>query len=127
MLLEKLRIINYLNKRDTRDKFEVSDEKYTSCLALQKAKQLLWKVKSTQLPILQNASYCYSFVWSTQDNTGHKKFYVIDIFDNITYARTLENPAEIYNLPNIRDKVPFAKIYNNINRNVKDFLKTSAL
>lgn len=127
MLLKKLEIINYLNRRDKRDKFEKSEEKYTSLPALKKAKQLLWKIKSKYLPLLQNASYCYSFVWSSQDNGENKKFYVIDIFDDVTYTRTLENPADIYKLPQFKDKVPFTKVYNNINRNVKEFLKSSAL
>lgn len=126
MILKKLEIINYLNKRDKRIKFDRSEFKYTSLPALKKAKQLIWKVSSKKLPILQNASYCYSFVWVSGESYENKQYYVVDIYDEITYARTLKNPAEIYNLPQFKDKIPFVKLYSNINRVLKKFLKSAA-
>jgi len=124
MLIKKLEMINYLNKRDRTLKFRRSEDKltYTSSLARQKARQLLWKIKSKHLPLLQNASYCYSFVWTSGESYENKKYYVIDIYDDITYARVLTNPAEIYNFPQSKDKIPYDNIYNNINRIIKNFL-----
>jgi len=124
MLLKKLKMLNYINKRDKRIKFQKSDEKYTSVNALKKARQLLWKIKSNNLPLLQNATYCYCFVWTFEKPYENKIFYVVDIFDDITYVRILENPAKIYNLPDFRDKIPYTKLYNNINRAVKNFMKS---
>ena len=120
-------MINYLDKRDKRIKFEKDEYKYTSLPALKKAKQLLWKISLKRLPILQNASYCYSFVWSSNSPYENRKYYVVDIYDDITYARVLKNPADIYSLPQFKDKVPYTKIYNNINRIVKRFLKSANL
>jgi len=122
MLLKKIEMINYLNKRDKRIKFEKSEHKFTSLYAKKKAKQLLWKIKAKQLPLLQNASYCYSFVWIAGEAYENKKYYVVDIYDHITYARILENPAEIYSLPEFKDKISYAKLYNNINAHIKKFL-----
>ena len=124
MMIKKLEIINYLNKRDKRIKFQKSDDKYTSIPALKKAKQLLWKIRSSRLPILQNATYCYSFVWSSGKSYENKKYYVIDIYDDTTYARLLQNPAEIYKLPEFEDKISYTKLYNNINRIIKHFFKS---
>ena len=118
MLLKKLEMLSYINKRDKRIKFKRDQDTYsydTSAAALKKAKQLLWKIKSKHLPLLQNASYCYSFVW-TSGEADEKKYYVVDIYDNATYARILKNPAEIYSKPQLKDKVPYAKLYENINR-----------
>ena len=122
MLLKKLEIINYLNKRDKRIKFKKSADKYTSADALRKAKQLIWKVRSKHLPILQNASYCYSFVWTSAGLYENRKYYIVDIYDDITYARILENPAEIYKLPQRKDRIPYIKLYDNINIIVKRFI-----
>ena len=122
MLLKKLEMISYLHKRDTRMKFEKAGEKFTSRQALAKAAQLLWKINSKHLPLLQNASYCYSFVWTSEDAYEDRRYYVVDIYDDITYARTLDNTAEIYSLPQFKDKVPYAKLYNSINGLVKNFL-----
>ena len=119
MLLKKLEMLNYLNKRDKRIKFKRAENTYsydTSGTALKKAKQLLWKIKAKQLPLLQNASYCYSFVWVFGESHENKKYYVVDIYDNTTYARILKNPAEIYSTPQLQDKVSYSKLYNNINR-----------
>jgi len=127
MLLKKLEMMNYLDKRDKRIKFERDEYKYTSIPALQKAKQLLLKIKSKHLPLLQNASYCYSFVWSFGKTYETRKYYVVDIYDDITYARILNDPAEIYNSPQFKDKVPYIKLYNNINRIVKRFLKPTTV
>lgn len=127
MLLKKLEMISYLNRRDKKIKFFRAEDKYTSWLAAKKARQLLWKVKSNHMPLLQNASYCYSFVWTSEESYENenknksKKYYVVDIYDYSTYARILENPAEIYKSPEIKDKVPYIKLYNNINRIVKKF------
>ena len=118
MLLKKLEMLNYISKRDKRIKFKRDQDTYsydTSAAALKKAKQLLWKIKAKHLPLLQNASYCYSFVW-TSCEADEKKYYVVDIYDNATYARFLKNPAEIYGKPQLKDKVPYAKLYENINR-----------
>jgi len=125
-LRKKLEMIDYLNKRDKRIKFQKSYEKCTSFLAWKKAKQLLWKIRAKHLPILQNTSYCYSFVWSSGESYENKRYYVIDIYDNITYARVLKNPSDIYVLPQYKDKIPYTKLYFNINRIVKIFLKSSA-
>ena len=122
-LTKKIEMITYINHRDRRIKFQKSDERCTSLLARKKAKQLLWKIKSKYLPILQNTSYCYSFVWSSGKIFEYKKYYVVDIYDNITYARVLDNPSDIYALPQYKDKVPYTKLYVNINRIVRDFLK----
>ncbi|MCL2774297.1 MAG: hypothetical protein FWD71_13240 [Oscillospiraceae bacterium] len=125
MLMKKLEMINYLNKRDKKIKFRKAEDKYTSLPAAKKARQLLWKINSGHLPLLQNASYCYSFVWilAGLDNLyENKKYYVVDIYDDKTYARILKNPAEIYRLPQAGDKIPYTKLYNNINRIVKSFL-----
>jgi len=122
MFLKKLEMISYLNKHDKKRKFRRSDDKFTSCHAMIKTKQILWKVNSRHLPLLQNASYCYSLVWSSGDKYEDKKYYVVDIYDDVTYARTLKNPAEIYNAPEFKDKVSYAKLYKNINRLVKIFL-----
>ena len=122
MLLKKLEMINYLNKRDKRIKFEKSECKFTSLQAMKKATQLLWKIKAKHLPLLQNASYCYSFIWTSGEAYEDKKYYVVDIYDDITYARILENPAEIYDPPEFKDKILYVKLYNNINRLVKNFL-----
>jgi hypothetical protein len=124
-LFKKLEMIYYLHKRDKRIKYEKSQEKFTSTDAFKKAKQLLWKIKSSRLPILQNASYCYSFVWTAGKSFENKKYYIVDIYDNMTYARVLCNPAEIYNLPQNKDKIPYVKLYNNINRIIKDFFKSN--
>jgi len=125
MLRKKLEMISYLDKRDKRIKFERDEYKCTSLPALQKARQLLAKIKSKHLPLLQNASYCYSFVWSSGESYENRKYYVIDIYDDITYARVLQNPADIYSFPQFKDKIPYAKLYDNINRIVKRFLKSA--
>ena len=125
MLLKKLELIGYLNTRDTREKFEKANDKFTSRHALIKAEQLLWKIKSKHLPLLQNASYCYSFVWTVGERYENRKYYVVDIYDNTTYARTITNPAEIYSPPEFKDKIPYTKLYNNINRIIKNFLNMS--
>ena len=122
MLFKKLKMINYLNRRDKRIKFERAEDKFTSFHALRKAKQLLWKIKSNHLPLIQNASYCYSFIWASGEIYEDKKYYVVDIYDATTYARILKNPAEIYSAPELKDKISYAKLYNNINRLVKNFL-----
>jgi hypothetical protein len=127
MLMKKIEMINYINRRDKKIKFRNSGEKFTSQLAGKKAAQLLWKIRANRLPILQNASYCYSFVWHCRESGAKgthekKRYYVVDIYDNMTYARTLNNPAEIYYPPQIKDRVSYTKLYNNINRIVKDFL-----
>ena len=122
MLLKKLELISYLNKRDARIKFEKAGDKFTSRNALVKAEQLLWKIKSTHLPLLQNASYCYSFVWTSGDVYEDRRYYVVDIYDDATYTRILENPAEIYSSPHFKDKISYTKLYNNINSLVKKFL-----
>jgi hypothetical protein len=124
MLLKKIEMINYLNKRDKRIKFQKSDGKYTSLSAMRKAKQLLWKIRSDYLPLLQNATYCYSFVWTSGKSYENRKYYVVDIYDYITYARVIQNPAEIYSLPQAEDKISYTKLYNNINRIIKDFKKS---
>ncbi|MCL1858601.1 MAG: hypothetical protein FWF92_05145 [Oscillospiraceae bacterium] len=124
MIIKKLKMINYMNKRNKTIKFQKSEEKYTSLIAMKKARQLLWKIKSHQLPLLQNATYCYSFIWTSEKSSENKKFYVIDIFDDITYARILEEPSKIYNLPQYKDKIPYTKLYNNINRVVKNFINS---
>jgi hypothetical protein len=124
MMQKKLEMLNYLNKRDKRIKFMRDEYKYTSLIALRKAKQLLWKIKANRLPLLQNASYCYSFVWIAGKSYECRKYYVVDIYDNITYARTLKNPSEIYKLPEHKDKVPYAKLYDSINKRIKKFLKS---
>ena len=125
MLLKKLEMINYLDRRDKRLKFERDEYKYTSIPALKKAKLLLWKINGKYLPIMQNASYCYSFVWSSGKSYENRKYYVVDIYDDITYARILQNPADIYSSPQFKDKIPYTKLYNNINRIIKRFLKSS--
>jgi len=125
MLLKKLKMISYLNKRDARIKFNKSDSKYTSVWAMKKAKQLLWKVRSNRLPLLQNATYCYSFVWTSGKTYADRKYYVVDIYDNATYARVLRNPAEIYSAPQFEDKISYTKLYNNINKIVENFLKSA--
>jgi len=117
-------MINYLNKRDSRVKFNQPGNKRTSAWALKKAKQLLWKVRSNRLPLLQNATYCYSFVWTSDGVYEERQYYVVDIYDDITYARVLQNPAEIYNAPQFKDKISYTKLYNNINRIIKNFLKS---
>jgi len=125
MLLKKLEMIRYLSKRNKKIKFRKSEDKCTSLLATKKAKQLLWKINSDHLPLLQNASYCYSFVWilAGVDNCyENRKYYVVDIYDDKTYARMLKNPAEIYRLPQSGDKISYTKLYNNINQIVKSFL-----
>ena len=122
MILKKLELIGYLNKRDTRTKYEKSKFNFTSFVAKIKAEQLLWKIKAKHLPLLQNASYCYSFVWTVGEKFETRKYYVVDIYDHITYARVLDNPAEIYRLPEFKDKVPYTKLYNNINRIIKKFI-----
>jgi len=122
MILKKLEMLVYISKRDTRIKFEKAEDKFTSRHALIKAKQLLWKIKLKHLPILQNASYCYSFVWTSGDLYECRRYYVIDIYDDVTYARILENPAEIYSPPEFKDKVQYTKLYNNINRVIRNFL-----
>ena len=121
LLTNKLKLINHLNKRDERIKFKRADGKVTSNSALKKATQLLWRVNSKYLPLVQNATYCYSFVW-TSGEAENKKYYVVDIYDDVTYARVLSNPAEIYNSPQFEDGVQYAKLYNNINRILSDFL-----
>jgi len=73
MLLKKLEMLSYLNKRDKRIKFEKSEDKFTSLRAMEKAGQLLWKINSKNLPILQNASYCYSFVWISGETYEDRK------------------------------------------------------
>jgi len=122
MLFKKLKMIAYIKKRDKRIKFRQSEDKFTSLHAMKKAAQLLWKVSSKYLPIIQNASYCYSFIWTSGEAYEDKKYYVVDIYDDITYARILKNPAEIYNSPKYTDKIPYTKLYNNINRLVKNFI-----
>ncbi|MCL2098971.1 MAG: hypothetical protein FWH24_00860 [Oscillospiraceae bacterium] len=122
MLIEKIKMLNYLNKRDKRIKFKKSENKFTSFFALKKARQLAWKIKSKYLPILQNASYCYSFVWVSKEAQGNKKYYVVDIYDYVTYARVLKNPSEIYKLPEFTDKISYTKLYNNINGIIGNFL-----
>jgi hypothetical protein len=122
LLTNKLKLIRYLNKRDKRIKFARADDKYTSNLALKKAKQLLWQINSKHLPLVQNATYCYSFVWTLEEPYENKKYYVVDIYDDITYARVLNNPAEIYSSPQFKDKVQYSKLYNNINKILTDFL-----
>ena len=122
MLLKKLELIKYLNKRDKRLKFK-KPETYTSAAAVKKASQLLWKINSRCLPLLQNASYCCTLVWISNDVYENRKYYVVDIYDNITYARVLKNPAEIYSTPEYTDRIQYCKLYNNINRIVKDFLR----
>ena len=125
MLAKKLEMIHYLNKRDKRIKFKSSDDKFTSFPALIKAKQLLWKVHSDRMPLLQNATYRYTFVWVAGQAYNEKKYYVIDIYDDNTYARILKNPSEIYVSPQFKDKVSYSKLYNNINRIIKDFFKVA--
>ena len=118
MLLKKLEMLNYLNRRDKKIKFKRDRNTHsydTSVPALKKAKQLLWKIKSKHLPLLQNASYCYSFVWIAGE-AENKKYYVVDIYDSATYARIIKNPADIYSMPQFKDKVPYDKLYKNINR-----------
>jgi len=122
ILTKKLEMINYLKKRDKRIKFERAEDKFTSFRAMKKAEQLLWKIKSKHLPILQNASYCYSFVWTSGESYEDKKYYVVDIYDATTYARVLKTPAEVYSLPELKDKIPYVKLHNNINKLVKNFL-----
>ena len=122
MLLKKLEMLSYLKKRDKRIKFDKSEDKFTSLRAMEKAEQLLWKVNSKNLPILQNASYCYSFVWISGETYEDRRYYVVDIYDHTTYARILENPADIYSPPDFKDKVSYTKLYNNINRRVRNFL-----
>jgi len=121
MILKKLKMLLYISKRDTRIKFEKAEDKFTSRHALIKAKQLLWKTKSKHLPLLQNASYCYSFVWASGGAYEDRKYYVVDIYDDTTYARVIENPAEIYSPPQFKDKVQYTKLYKNINKIIKNF------
>jgi hypothetical protein len=64
-------------------------------------------------------------VWSSGKSYEGKKYYVVDIYDDTTYARILQNPAEIYSPPQYKDKIPYTKLYVNINRIVKDFLKST--
>ena len=122
MLKKKLEMISYIHGRDRRRKFMRSDYKFTSRQAMIKAEQLLWRINSKYLPLLQNASYCYCFVWTSGEKYEDKKYYVVDIYDNNAYARILENPADIYSAPEFKDKVSYPKLYNNINRIVKNFL-----
>ena len=115
-------MIRYIVKRDKRIKFKRAEDKFTSGHAMKKAVQLLWKVKSAHLPLLQNASYCYSFIWTSGESYAEKEYYVVDIYDDITYARILKNPANVYNAPEFKDKISYAKLYKNINRFIKNFV-----